>query len=105
MPIPAFDSIPDVQGNLNFKMYTDAAAAVPLLMSQNAASHSNRTSVLAESLTAAWGNRLNKVDIVEAVSAQKMLTGRESHGIAEAVALAQILTKGAQTTPPVTTGI
>lgn len=104
MPIPAFDSIPDVQGNLNFKMYTDAAAAVPLLMAQNAAAHSNRVSVLAESLTAAWGNRLNKVDIVEAVSAQKMLTGRDSMNVAEAIALAQQLTKAAQTTPPPTTG-
>lgn len=105
MPIPGFDSIPDAQTNLNFKVFTDAAAAVPLLMSQNAGAHANRTSVLAESLTAAWGNRLNKVDIVEAVSAQKMLTGRESMGIAEAVSLAQQLTKTAQTTPPVTTGV
>ena len=102
MAIPAFDSIPDAQANLNFKMFTDAAAAVPLLMSQNAAAHANRTGVIAESLVAAWGNRLVKVDIVEAVSAQKMLSGRESQGIAESIALAQVLTKGAQTTPPVT---
>ena len=102
MAIPAFDSIPDAKANLNFKMFTDAAAAVPLLMSQNAAAHANRASVLAESLISAWGNRLVKVDIVEAVSAQKMLTGRESQGIAEAIALAQQLMKGAQTTPPPT---
>jgi len=102
MAIPAFDSIPDAQANLNFKMFTDSAAAVPLLMSQNAAAHANRVGVIAESLVGAWGNRLVKVDIVEAVSAQKMLTGRESHGIAEAIALAQQLMKGAQTTPPPT---
>jgi hypothetical protein len=102
MAIPVFDSIPDAQANLNFKMFTDAAAAVPLLMSQNSAAHANRVSVLAEGLVAAWGNRLNKVDIVEAVAAQKMLTGRDSHGIAEAIALAQQLMKGAQTTPPPT---
>lgn len=102
MPIPAFDTIPDVQGNLNFKMFTDAAAAVPLLMSQNAAAHANRVGVTSENLTAAWGNRLVKVDIAEAVAAQKMLTGRDSMGISEAISLAQQLTKTAQTTPPVT---
>jgi hypothetical protein len=102
MAIPGFDSIPDAQGNLNFKMYTDAAAAVPLLMSQNSAAHANRVSVMAESLVSAWGNRLVKVDIVEAVAGTKMLTGRESMGIAEAIAMGQQLMKGAQTTPPVT---
>lgn len=102
MAIPAFDTLPDAQGNLNFKMFTDAAAAVPLLMSQNAAAHANRVSVLAESLVSAWGNRLVKADVTEAVATVKMLTGRDSTGIAEAIALAQQLMKGAQTTPPVT---
>lgn len=102
MAIPAFDTLPDAQGNLNFKMFTDAAAAVPLLMSQNAAAHANRVSVLAEQLVSAWGNRLVKADVAEAVSTVKMLTGRESGGIAEAIALAQQLMKGAQTTPPAT---
>jgi len=102
MPIPAFESVPDAQGNLNFKMYSDAACAVPLLQSQNAAAHANRVNVMAEGLLAAWGNRLVTPDVVEAVSAQKLLTGRDSMGIAEAISLAQILTKGAQTTPPPT---
>lgn len=102
MPIPAFDTVPDAQVNLNFKMYTDASAGVPLLMSQNAGGHANRISVLAETITAAWANRMVKVDVNEAVAAQKMLSGRESQGIAESLALAQVLTKGAQTTPPVT---
>lgn len=102
MPIPAFESIPDAQGNLNFKMHSDAACTVPLLQSQNAAAHANRVNVMAEGLLASWGNRLVSVDIVEAVSAQKMLTGRESMGIAEGIALAQQLIKTAQTTPPPT---
>ena len=102
MAIPAFDTIPDAQANLNFKMHTDAACTVPLLMSQNAAAHSNRIATRSESLLAAWGNRLVSVDINEAAAAQKMLTGRESQGIAESIALAQQLMKGAQTTPPVT---
>lgn len=102
MAIPAFDTLPDAQGNLNFKMFTDAAAAVPLLMSQNAAAHANRVSVLAENLVSAWGNRLVKTDVAEAVATVKMLTGREANSIAEAIALAQQLMKGAQTTPPVT---
>lgn len=104
MPIPAFDTIPDAVANTNFKVYGDASAGVALLMSQNAASHSNRVGVLAENTIAAWANRLVKTDIVEAVSSTKMLTGRESQGIAEAVALAQQLMKGAQTTPPNTSG-
>ncbi len=104
MPIPAFDTIPDAVVNTNFKLYGDASAAVALLMSQNSASHANRVGVIGENLVAAWGNRLVKVDINEAVSAQKMLTGRDSQGIAESVALAQQLMKGAQTTPPPTAG-
>jgi len=102
MAIPAFDSIPDAQGNLNFKMYGDAACAVPLLQSENAAAHANRVNITAEGLMSAWGDRLVSVDIVESVAAQKMLSGRESMGIAEAIALAQQLMKGAQTTPPKT---
>lgn len=104
MPIDAFDSVPDAVLNTNFKTYGDASAAVALLMSQNSANHANRVGVLGENLVAAWGNRLVKTDIVEAVSATKMLTGRESQGIAESVALAQQLMKGAQTTPPGTAG-
>jgi hypothetical protein len=102
MPIPAFESVPDAGANTNFKLYGDAGAAVPLLQSQNSASHANRVSTLAESSLAAWGNRFVTVDVVEAVAAEKMLTGRHSQGIGEAIALAQILVKTAQTTPPPT---
>lgn len=102
MPIPAFDSVPDAESNLNFKVYGDSSAAVALLQAQNAAAHANRVNTTAEGLLAAWGNRLVSTDIVEAVSAEKMLTGRQSQGIAEAIALAQQLMKGAQTTPPPT---
>ena len=102
MAIPIFDSVPDAQCNLNFKMFSDAGSGVPLLQSQNAAAHANRVNVMAEGTLAAWANRMVSVDIVEAVAAQKMLSGRESQGIAESIALAQVLTKQAQTTPPVT---
>jgi hypothetical protein len=104
MPIPAFDSVPDAQANLNFKIFTDAAAAVPLLMSQNAASHAKRVDVLAENLLATVGNKLHSVDVVEAVSAKQMLTGDERADLAGIVALAQVMTKTAQTTPPPTHG-
>lgn len=102
MPIPAFDSVPDAVSNSNFKVYGDSSAAVALLQSQNAAAHAHRVNTMAEGQLAAWGNRMVSTDIVEAVSAEKMLTGRESQGIAEAVAIAQQLMKGAQTTPPPT---
>jgi hypothetical protein len=102
MAIPAFGTIPDALANTNAKTFFDASSAVPLLMAQNAAAHSNRVGVIAENSVAAWSNRLVKADIVEAVAAQKMLTGRDAQGIAETVALAQQLMKGAQTTPPPT---
>lgn len=102
MAIPAFDSIPDAQGNLNFKMHSDAACTVPLLQSQNAAAHANRVNTLAEGTLAAWSDRLVSVDVVEAVASTKMLTGRDSMSIAETIALVQQLMKGAQTTPPPT---
>src|SRR4030067_452089 len=102
MPIPVVGSVPDAQGNLNFKLSSDAAAAVPLLQSQDAAGHANRVNIAAEGLLAAWGSRLVSVDVVEAVASQKLLSGRESMGIGEAIALTQQIMKGAQTTPPVT---
>ena len=61
--------------------------------------------VLGESIQGAWGVRLVSPDAVEAAATQKILTGRESMGIGEAISLAQILTKTAQTTPPPTTGM
>lgn len=102
MPIPAFESVPDATANSNFKVYGDAGAAVALLQSQNAAAHANRVNVMAEGTMAAWANRMVTPDIIEAVSSMQLLTGRESSGIAESVAVAQMLMKGAQTTPPKT---
>lgn len=102
MAIPAFDSVPDAVANSNFKVYGDSSSAIALLQSQNAAAHANRVNTMAEGTLAAWANRMVSPDIIEAVSAQKLLSGRESQGIAEAIALAQVLMKGAQTTPPPT---
>lgn len=102
MAIPAFDSVPDSVGNTNFKCYGDTSSAIPLLQAQNAAAHANRVAVMAENHLNAWATRLVSVDIVEAVAAEKMLSGRQSQGIAESLGLAQIIAKAAQTTPPVT---
>ncbi len=57
---------------------------------------------LAESVHGQMANRMATPDPSEAISVQKMLTGRDSQGIAETIALAQQLVKTAQTTPPVT---
>jgi hypothetical protein len=105
MPIPGFDTIPDAQVNMNFKVFTDASAAVALLSSQNQVSHSKRVDVLAEQLTAAAGNRLHSVDIVEARAAKTLLTGNEKADLVGILAMAQQMAKTAQTTPPVTTGL
>jgi hypothetical protein len=102
MAIPAFSSIPDSIGNTNAKAFADAGAAVALLQAQNSAAHANRVNVSAEGSLSAWTNRLVTVDLVESVAAQKMLTGREGTSMAETIALAQQLMKGAQTTPPPT---
>lgn len=102
MAIPQFESVGDVVAFNNAKSFGDAGAHLALQASQQFGAHNSRMNTLGESIQAGWANRMQSPDPVEAISVQKLMTGRDSHGIAEAVALAQILTKQAQTTPPVT---
>ena len=102
MAIPTFESVGDVVAFNNAKAFGDAGAHLALQASQQFGAHNSRINLLGESVQAGWANRMQSPDPVEAVATQKMLTGRESMGISEAIALAQTLTKTAQTTPPVT---
>lgn len=104
MPVPNFDSVGDAVTFNNAKAFGDAGAHLALQAAQQFGAHNSRTNLLGESVQAGWANRMQSPDPIEAVATNKMMTGRESMGISEALALAQTLTKTAQTTPPVTSG-
>ena len=102
MPIPNFDSVGDVVAFNNAKAFGDAGAHLALQASQQFGAHNSRMNQLAESVHGQMANRMATPDPAEAISVQKMLTGRDGQGIAETIALAQQLVKTAQTTPPET---
>lgn len=91
-------SIVEAVANANFKTMAE-------LSTQNSISHQNRLQLIAESSLSQQLNRMNALDPAEAAS----ITGVVSSDMAEklgelsaAVANAQQLMKGAQTTPPPT---
>ncbi|MGB5288801.1 MAG: hypothetical protein WBN42_09955 [Ignavibacteriaceae bacterium] len=102
MPIPNFDSVGDAVTFNNAKAFGDAGAHLAVQAAQQFGAHNSRMNTLSESTQAMWANRMASADPVEAISVQKLMSGRDSQGIAETIALAQVLTKQAQTTPPVT---
>lgn len=104
MALPDFESIGDAVAFVNVKTFSDAMNNAVIQGSQNLNAHMSRQNLLSESIQGGWANRIMTPDPSEAISTQKMLTGRDSMGIAEAVGLAQQLMKGAQTTPPITSG-
>lgn len=105
MAIPDFTSIADAVASTNAKAFGDAGANLALQGAQQFNAHNARLNLLAESVAGGWANRLLTPDPVEAISTVKLMTGRESLGIGEAIALVQQIMKGAQTTPPVTHGL
>ena len=102
MAIPDFISVGDAQAFNNVKAFGDAAANLALASAQAHNSNLDSMATLRLSIAGVWANRLAMPDPVSAVSAIKIMGARESGGIAEALAIAQILTKVAQTTPPKT---
>ncbi|MGB5288802.1 MAG: hypothetical protein WBN42_09960 [Ignavibacteriaceae bacterium] len=100
--IPSFESVGDGVTFTNAKAFGDAGAHLALQAAQQFATHNSRMNMLAESVFGSIANKMASADPVEAISVQKLMTGRDSAGIAESLALAQILTKQAQSTPPVT---
>lgn len=105
MAIPNFESVGDAVAATNAKMLVDGACNAVLQGAQNLNAHMSRQNLLSESVMGGWAERLITPDPSEAISTQKLLTGRDSMPIAEAIALAQIIIKGAQTTPPPTHGL
>lgn len=88
----------DAVTNANFKTLAERVAV-------NAASHDHRLQLLAESSLGQILNRMNSLDPTEAAAVARVHrtpSGDASTDVALAVALAQQLMKGAQTTPPVT---
>lgn len=102
MAIPNYDSVGDATSAVNAKAFGDAGAHTALQAAQQLAAHNSRMNMMAESVYAQAANKMLAPDPVEAISVVKLLTGRESSGISEALSLAQTLVKTAQTTPPVT---
>ncbi len=102
MAIPVFESVGDAVAFTNAKSFGDAGAHLAIQAAQQYGAHNNRMNLLAESVMGQMMNRLGTPDPVEAISTQKLMSGRDSAGIVEAITLAQQLVKTAQTTPPVT---
>ena len=94
------EGVLDSVSNSNFKTLGEQVAV-------NAAAHHNRLSILAESSLGQILNTLNAIDPTEAVSIGGVVNSDLAKAISDlggAVAGIQQMMKGAQTTPPVTTG-
>ena len=104
MPIPAPQSMADSIADINMKTFGDAAANIALSGAQSHNSHLARLNIISENHLQAWGNRMVSVDVNEAVASKELLTGDKKVDTGAAIALAQQMMKGAQTTPPVTSG-
>ena len=102
MAIPDFTSVGDAVAFNNAKSFGDAGANLAL---QGAQAHNSNNDALATmrlSVSGLWANLMASPDPLEAAATRTILSGRESMGISEALALAQVAAKTAQTTPPVT---
>ena len=91
-------SIVDAVANSNFK-------AMAEMQLTNALAHQNRVNVLAESSLGTILERMNTLDPTEAAGVAGVVNADLAETIGQlssAVASAQQLMKGAQTTPPVT---
>ena len=102
MAIPEASSNLDAMWSLNFKIWADAGASLPLQAAQQIASHNNRSNNGQESVQLMWAERMASSDPIEAASIKQVLTGHSGGDNALVMALAQMLAKTAQTIPPVT---
>ena len=102
MGIPDFKSVGDQVAFTNAKAFGDSGAHLALQSAQTFAAHNNRVNLIAEQALAGFMLRMLQPDPVEVAVSQKIMTGRGSSSIAEALAIAQQLVKAVQTTPPKT---
>ena len=104
MPIADFGSVGDFAAFNNTKALTDAGSDLLLEGARNHQAHNNRMHQMAETAQFAWNNHMISVDPVEAAAGVKMMTGRESQGVGESIALVGMLAKIFERTPPAGSG-
>ena len=95
----------DSVANANNKTFGDGPAFYAQLAMGDAVAHQRRVNAISETLLGAMGKRLVEVDVQEAAAESKLNTsdlGAILSQLGAAIASIQQLTKGAQTTPPVT---
>jgi len=104
MAIAEPSSVGDAMWNLNAKAVTDAGVQLLLGAAQDVKLSQARLAILGENLLARAGTNLVQPDPMEAASAKQILTGNAQGDNAMVTALAQVMAKMAQTTPPVSAG-
>lgn len=100
MAINAFGSDQDFAAFMNVKALTDAGSDLLLQGARNYGAHNNRMHQMAETAQFAWNNLMISPDPIEAAATTKVLTGRESQGVGESIALVGMLAKVFDRTPP-----
>jgi hypothetical protein len=104
--MPADQGLVDSVSNANIKTIAEAGAHAMAQIFQSSAAHANRLNILAEGALAKSLKNMQELDVSEAVSEQKVLSGNDLGQVLAslnaAVAAAQQLVKGAGNTPPVT---
>lgn len=104
MAIAEPSSVGDAMWNLNAKATTDAGVQLLLGAAQDVKLSQARLAILGENLLARAGTNLVQPDPIEAAASKQILTGHSGIDSGLVAALAQIMMKGAQTTPPQTGG-
>ena len=97
----------DSVSNANTKTFGDGPAFYAQLAMGDAVAHQRRVNAISETLLGAMGKRLVEVDVQEASAESTIKADNLSSLLGQlgaAIASIQQLTKGAQTTPPVTGG-
>ena len=102
MAIEAPESIGDVIAFTNIKSFGDACAMMPIQATNQQQAHLSRLNNIQEASMQMYNNKAMSTDPVEAASIKQVLTGHVGQDNALVAALAQILAKLGQTTPPVT---
>lgn len=102
MAIPSPTSMGDVSYELNSKAVTDAGVQLILSNAQSLTGHMDRLRYIGEAAVGRMQQTLVQEDPMEAAAAKQILTGDARLDSTLVAALAQILTKVAQTTPPPT---
>lgn len=102
MAIPDFSSVADSAAFNSAVAWGNAGANLALQAAQTHNNHNNAMATMRLSLAGVWAMKLAGLHPSAARSAQTILTGRDSHGVMESIAMAQIAAKVGRTVPPIT---